>query len=101
MQVESVTPERIDSTTYPSASIEEIPDKEMIVPEETAPVFNTKDDIWENYEPMVTNIATYQLQDEDVVRNNASHHVIWRFSLGNTWHKLAAPLWVLSAAIPI
>jgi hypothetical protein len=35
------------------------------------------------------------------VRNNASHHVIWRFSLGNTWHELAAPLWVLSAAIPI
>jgi len=35
------------------------------------------------------------------VRNNASHRMIWRFSLGNTWHKLAAPLWVLSAAIPI
>jgi hypothetical protein len=35
------------------------------------------------------------------VRNNASHRVIWRFSLGNTWHELAAPLWVLSAAIPI
>jgi hypothetical protein len=33
--------------------------------------------------------------------NNASHHVIWCFSLGSTWHKLAAPLWVLSAAIPI
>jgi len=36
-----------------------------------------------------------------VVRNNASHHVIWHFSLGSTWHELAAPLWVLSAAIPI
>jgi hypothetical protein len=35
------------------------------------------------------------------VRNNASHCVIWHFSLGNTWHELAAPLWVLSAAIPI
>jgi hypothetical protein len=35
------------------------------------------------------------------VRNNASHCVIWRFSLGNTWHELAAPLWVLSASIPI
>jgi len=35
------------------------------------------------------------------VRNNASHRVIWHFSLGNTWHELAAPLWVLSAAIPI
>ncbi|KAG2123033.1 hypothetical protein BD769DRAFT_1360080 [Suillus cothurnatus] len=39
--------------------------------------------------------------DEDGVRNNASHCVIWRFSLGNTWHELAAPLWVLSASIPI
>jgi len=29
------------------------------------------------------------------VRNNASHRVIWHFSLGNTWHELAAPLWVL------
>jgi hypothetical protein len=27
--------------------------------------------------------------------------VIWHFSLGCTWHELAAPLWVLSAAIPI
>jgi hypothetical protein len=36
-KVEPVTPERIDSTTYPSASIEEIPDEEMTVPEETAP----------------------------------------------------------------
>jgi hypothetical protein len=35
------------------------------------------------------------------VRNNASHCVIWHFSLGSTWHELAAPLWVLSAAIPI
>jgi len=36
-----------------------------------------------------------------VVRNNASHCVIWHFSLGSTLHKFAAPLWVLSAAIPI
>jgi len=36
-----------------------------------------------------------------VVENNASHCVIWHFSLGSTWHELAAPLWVLSAAIPI
>jgi len=35
------------------------------------------------------------------VRNNASHRVTWRFSLGSTWHELAAPLWVLSAAIPV
>jgi len=67
MQVESVTPECIDSTTYPSASIEEIPDEEMVVPEETAPVFDTKEDIWENYEPMVTDITTYQLWDEDII----------------------------------
>jgi hypothetical protein len=67
MQVESVTPERIDSMAYPSASIKEIPDEEMIVPEETAPVFNTKEDIWGNYEPMVADIVTYQLQDEDVL----------------------------------
>jgi hypothetical protein len=44
-KVESVKPERIDSTTYPSTSIEEIPDEEMTVPEEMAPVFDTKEDI--------------------------------------------------------
>jgi hypothetical protein len=65
--VESVTPECIDSMTYPSASIEEIPDEEMTVPEETAPVFDTKEDIWGNYEPMVTDITTYQLWDKDVL----------------------------------
>jgi hypothetical protein len=32
-----VTPEHIDSTTYPPASIEEIPDEEMTVPEEILP----------------------------------------------------------------
>jgi len=58
-KVELVSPERIDSTTYPSVSIEEIPDEEMTVPEETAPVFDTKEDIWGNYEPMVTDITTY------------------------------------------
>jgi hypothetical protein len=52
---------------YPSASIEEILDEDMIVPEETAPIFNTKEDIWGNYEPMVADIATYQLRDEDVL----------------------------------
>jgi hypothetical protein len=67
MKVEPVTPERIDSTTYPSASIEEIPDEEMTVPEEMAPVFDTKEDIWGNYEPMVTDITTYQIQDEDIL----------------------------------
>jgi hypothetical protein len=67
MQVESVTPEHIDSMAYPSASIKEIPDEEMIIPKETAPVFDTKEDIWGNYEPMVANITTYQLRDEDVL----------------------------------
>jgi hypothetical protein len=66
-KVESVIPECIDSTAYPSASIEEIPDEEMTIPEETAPVFDTKEDIWGNYEPMVTDITTYQLQDEEVL----------------------------------
>jgi hypothetical protein len=66
-KVESVTPECIDSTTYPSASIEEIPDEEMTIPEEMAPIFDTKEDIWGNYEPMVTNITTYQIQDEDIL----------------------------------
>jgi hypothetical protein len=66
-KVEPVTPERIDSTTCPSVSIKEIPDEEMTFPEETAPVFDTKEDIWGNYEPMVTDITTYQLQDEDVL----------------------------------
>jgi hypothetical protein len=63
----SVKPECIDSMTYPSTSIEEIPDEEMTVLEEMAPIFDTKEDIWGNYEPMVTDIATYQLQDEDVL----------------------------------
>jgi hypothetical protein len=67
MKVESVTPERIDSTTYPPASIEEIPDEEMTVPKETAPVFDTKEDIWGDYKPMVTNITTYQLKDGEVL----------------------------------
>jgi hypothetical protein len=66
-KVEPVTPERIDSMTYLSVSIKEIPDEEMTVPEETAPVFDTKEDIWGNYKPMVTDISTYQLQDEDVL----------------------------------
>jgi hypothetical protein len=35
------------------------------------------------------------------VENHASHCVIWHFSLGSTWHKLVASLWVLSAANPI
>jgi hypothetical protein len=67
MQVESVKPERIDSTASFVAKIEEIPDKETYIPTETAPVFDTKEDIWNTYKPMVTDIATYQLRDEDVL----------------------------------
>jgi hypothetical protein len=48
-------------------SIKEIPEEEMTVPEETAPIFDTKEDIWGNYEPMVTDTTTYQLWDEDVL----------------------------------
>jgi len=33
------------------------------------------------------------------VENHASRCVIWHLSLGSTWHKLVASLWVLSAAI--
>jgi hypothetical protein len=84
-KVEPVTPGRIDSTTYPSASIKEIPDEEMTVPEETAPVFDTKEDIWGNYEPMVTDITTYQLQDEDVLieylEDGTEMHLIENVSL--------------------
>jgi len=67
MQVESVKPERVDSMTPFAAMIEEIPDKETFIPTETAPIFDTKEDIWNNYKPMVTDVATYQLRDEDVL----------------------------------
>jgi hypothetical protein len=60
-QVKSVKPECIDSTAPFTVKIKEIPDEETFIPAETAPVFDTKEDIWNNYEPMVTNIATYQL----------------------------------------
>jgi len=67
MQVESVKPERIDSTAHFTAKIKEIPDEETFIPAETAPIFDTKEDIWDNYEPMVTDIDTYQLHNEDVL----------------------------------
>jgi hypothetical protein len=84
-KVEPVTPGPIDSTTYPSASIEEIPDEEMTVPEEMAPIFDTKEDIWGNYEPMVSDITTYQLWDEDVLieysKDGTKMHLIENVSL--------------------
>jgi hypothetical protein len=64
---ELVKPEHVDSTAPFTAKIEEIPDEETFIPTETAPVFDTKEDIWDNYKPMVTDIATYQLCDEDVL----------------------------------
>jgi hypothetical protein len=67
MQVESVSPERVDSMTPFSVKLEEIPDEDAFIPADTTPVFDTKEDIWDNYEPMVTDIATYQLHDEDVL----------------------------------
>jgi hypothetical protein len=67
MQVESVKPECIDSMAPFAAKIDDIPNEETFIPTETTPIFNTKEDIWDNYEPMVTNITTYQLHDEDVL----------------------------------
>jgi len=64
---EPVKPEHVDSTAPFTMKIKEIPDEETFIPTETAPIFDTKEDIWNNYEPMVTNVATYQLHDEDVL----------------------------------
>jgi hypothetical protein len=62
---ELVKPERVDSTAPFTAKIKEIPDKETFIPTQTAPIFDTKEDIWDNYKPMITDITTYQLCDED------------------------------------
>jgi hypothetical protein len=48
MQVEPVSPEHIDSMTPFSMKIEEIPDEEAHIPTESSPIFNTKEDIWNN-----------------------------------------------------
>jgi hypothetical protein len=69
-KVKSVKPEHIDFTVLPPPTIEEILDEESIpshIPDETAPVFDTKEDIWNSYEPMVTDVSTYLLSDEDVL----------------------------------
>jgi hypothetical protein len=61
----SVKPERIDSTVPLMASIEEVPDEERLIPisipHETLPVFDTKENIWENFEPPVHDISAYLL----------------------------------------
>jgi hypothetical protein len=58
---EPVKPERIDSMAPFTTMVEEIPDEETVIPTKTAPIFDTKEDIWNNYEPMVIDVATYQL----------------------------------------
>jgi hypothetical protein len=80
MQVESVKPECIDSTAHFTAKIEEIPDEETFIPAETASIFDTKKDIWDNYKLMVADIATYQICNEDVLieylENGTEMHLI-------------------------
>jgi len=67
MQIESVSPECIDSMAPFSAKIEEVPDEDMYIPTETSPIFNTKEDIWNNYELPVTDVSTYYLHNEDIL----------------------------------
>jgi hypothetical protein len=87
LQKESVKPECIDSTIPVStrlvkpehiysmipltASIEEVPDEErsipVSIPNKTLQVFDTKEDIWENFEPPVYDVSAYLLWDDDVL----------------------------------
>jgi hypothetical protein len=67
MQIKPVTPECIDSMASFSAKIKEITDEDAHIPMETSPVFDTKEDIWNNYELPVTDVSTYLLHDEDVL----------------------------------
>jgi hypothetical protein len=68
----SVKPEHIDSTIPLTASIEEIPDgKERPaptpIPNKTSGIFDTKEDIWENFKPPVYDVSTYLLCDNNVL----------------------------------
>jgi hypothetical protein len=69
--IKSVKPECIDSMIPLSASIEEVPDKEELVlayiPNESSKTFNTKEDIWDNFEPPITDISTYLLHDDNIL----------------------------------
>jgi hypothetical protein len=60
--IKSVKPEHIDSMISLFASIEEIPDEEESVPpsipNETLKIFDTKEDIWENYELPIINVSS-------------------------------------------
>jgi hypothetical protein len=67
IRIKPVEPEHIDSMAPFAAKIEEIPDEDTHIPNETSPVFNTKEDIWDDYKPPVTDVSTYYLHDEDVL----------------------------------
>jgi hypothetical protein len=69
VNVRSVKPEHIDSMIPMTASIKEVPDEEepIPIPNETLRVFNTKEDIWENYEPPINDVSTYLLCNDNVL----------------------------------
>jgi len=54
-----------------TASIEEVPDEEELapapIPDKASKIFDTKEDIWDNYKPAVNDISTYLLHDADVL----------------------------------
>jgi hypothetical protein len=62
-----VKPEYIDSMAPFSARIEKVLDEDVHIPTEISPIFDTKEDIWNNYEPPGTDVSTYHLNDEDVL----------------------------------
>jgi hypothetical protein len=65
--IKPVKPEHIASMAPFTAKIKEIPDVDVHIPSKASPVFDTKEDIWGNYEPPVTDIPTYYLHDKDVL----------------------------------
>jgi hypothetical protein len=67
IQIKPVKPEHIDSMAPFAAKIEEIPDEDIHIPNKTSPIFHTKEDIWDDYEPPVTNVSTYYLHDKDIL----------------------------------
>jgi hypothetical protein len=68
--IKSVKPEHIDSMIPLTTSIEEVPDEEepalAPIPDETSKTFDTKD-IWDNFEPSISDVSTYLLHDNDVL----------------------------------
>jgi hypothetical protein len=67
VSTEPVKPEHIDSMAPFTAKVEQIPDEDVHIPSETSPVFNTKEDIWGNYELSVDDVSTYYLHNENVL----------------------------------